>query len=622
MPEPNKNQPKGAPELPEESKKLLEDQGDVSRQKQAEPQNLPEVMEPSIADQEAQLGDEELEESDAEQAEAGKKHRLRAFFAGYWRHKKWALPLTLLVLVGGLLAVPATRYPVLGTFLTSTYRIEVVDSKTGTPVSGATVQLDGRTALTDDDGHAAIRAHVGSRELAISKKYYTTVRAGAFVGIKSRPADSNRLKLVATGRQVPLKVIDKLSGKPVKNAKIRVLDTSAKTDETGRAIIVLPTTHATEKATVTAAGYNQAGATVRVTNKTVPGNTISLTPAGRVYFLSNASGTIDVVSTNLDGAARKTVLAGTGDEDSDHTVLLASRDWKYLALLSRRDGGQHAKLFLIQTADGRVTTMDEDAADFTPIGWSGHHFVYRVSRPDIPSWKPNASSINSYDADQGEVVVLAKSHASGTDDASAMYEDLVNAVLFNGNLVYARTWHQYPGYFSAPGKKNVLATVHPDGSGAATLKTLNAADAYFGNLTIPRPDKLYFVVYGSAASVYYELGANGSVTHRNTITAGDFNKPYPTYLESPAGTRTLWMEIRDGKNALLVGGRSGDDAKEIARLSGYAPYGWYTDKYVLLQKDDSELYVMQAAGGKPVKISDYYKSARKFYGYGGGYGGL
>ena len=42
MPEPNKKQPKGAPELPDDATQLLDDQADISKQKRGEPENLPE----------------------------------------------------------------------------------------------------------------------------------------------------------------------------------------------------------------------------------------------------------------------------------------------------------------------------------------------------------------------------------------------------------------------------------------------------------------------------------------------------------------------------------------------------------------------------------------------------
>src|SRR6185437_11523818 len=100
------------------------------------------------------------------------------------------------------------------------------------------------------------------------------------------------------------------------------------TDADGQATIVVPAS-VTQPVSLKADGYLDTTATLQVTNPAADANTFSLVPSGRLYFLSNLSGKLDVVSTNLDGSDRKTVLAGTGSEDKNNTVLLAARDWQY-----------------------------------------------------------------------------------------------------------------------------------------------------------------------------------------------------------------------------------------------------------------------------------------------------
>jgi hypothetical protein len=61
----------------------------------------------------------------------------------------------------------------------------------------------------------------------------------------------------------------------------------------------------------------------------------------------------------------------------------------------------------------------------------------------------------------------------------------------------------------------------------------------------------------------------------------------------------------------------------IASSSDFTPYGWFTDGYILVSKDSSELYIQTAEkGAKPLKITDYHKPDTEFEGYGYGYGGL
>jgi hypothetical protein len=82
--------------------------------------------------------------------------------------------------------------------------------------------------------------------------------------------------------------------------------------------------------------------------------------------------------------------------------------------------------------------------------------------------------------------------------------------------------------------------------------------------------------------------------------------------------------LRDGKNALFIGDTNAGNKKQIASLSEYSPYGWYSDSYVLVSKTSSQLYIMSPTNPNepPLKITDYYKPAQTFQGYGYGYGGL
>ncbi len=625
MPESNKKQPTSAPELPDDTKKTLNDQGDISTQKRDEPENLPEVIEPGIDDEtnepEAEMADDEPSETDIE------KHGIKKFLAGFWRHKKWTLPLTLVVIVGILLAIPSTRYPMLAPFFARDYSVEILDNKNGTPVSGATVKIDKKSVTTDSTGRAKLHAKVGKHIINIDKKYYQPATSEIFVGIKAQRA-AMQIKLAATGRQVPVLVINKISGKPIKDAEVKVLDTSAKTDDQGKATIVLPTKNATETATISASGFNATSDTVHVTSEVIAGNTFQLTPSGKIYFLSNLSGSVDVVSTNLDGSGRKTVLTGTGEEDGRNTVLLAARDWKYLALLSKRDGGPSAKLFLINTSNDQLTTIDEGLANFTPIGWSDHRFVYQVNRTNVQAYQSKAQALKSYDADAGKITLLDETIAQGSQ-YDYVSQDLspLNMRILGDNLLYTKSWSAYDyATDRLTGKQDQIISVDADGSGKKVLKQFphsgKAGYQYqYISSTVYKPQDIFFSVNTGGSVTYYEY-RDGNVTQTNTVTDSVFSKPYPTYLQSPSDKRTFWSESRDGKSTLFVGNATGDGGNQIASLSDYNAYGWFTDQYVLVSKSSSELYIMPVGGGKAIKVADYYKAQQNYGGYGYGYGGL
>ncbi|HLZ14494.1 MAG TPA: hypothetical protein VKQ34_00705, partial [Candidatus Saccharimonadales bacterium] len=356
-----------------------------------------------------------------------------------------------------------------------------------------------------------------------------------------------------------------------------------------------------------------------------PANTFQVTPAGKVYFLSNQSGKIDVVKTDLDGGNRQVVLPGSGSEDLGNTILLASRDWKYLALLSKRDGGDNAKLFLIDTSNDQTTNIDEGNASFTPIGWYDDSFVYLVNRTSYSSWQPKATSTKSFDAANKRLLVLDNTNATGSSNADAQYENIFAYSFAKDQLVYAKTWYRYPGYTDVAGQQNTLNTIKADGSDKKTLKSVDAATQYFGSLQLTKPNNLEVQVStnGGGPTTYFTYDGT-SLSPDTTLTDNTFyNTNVITYLLSPSEKQTFWSEPRDGKNTLFVGDVNGAGAKQVVAQSDYQTFGWYTDNYLLLSKGGSELYILPVDGsGTPLKISNYYKPERLFNGYGGGYGGL
>ncbi|HVO86442.1 MAG TPA: hypothetical protein VMT23_01775 [Candidatus Binatia bacterium] len=552
-------------------------------------------------------------------------HRFRSWYVA---KKKWTIPATILLFIILLFVIPWTRYQICGLFLENDFSIKVVDSTADKPVSGASVSIGGISAVTDGSGQATLHdVKVGDQTVKVEKKYYQSLSQTFLVPIldqKSVPS----VQFVATGRQVKIDLSNLINGQPVSGASIAVADIQSKTDKNGQAVVVLPANSTSEKAQLSAPGYNNANVTVAVSASEIKQNDFKLTPAGKVYFLSKLSGTIDVVKTNLDGTDRETVLAGTGKEDDSHTVLLASRDWQYLALLANRDGTAPA-LYVINTNDDKLLNMDQGNANFTSIGWYNHYFIYTVARNGYNAWQPNAFSIKSYNADNGQAITLANTNASGTSNADAQYENIWDTLIMGSDVVYSRTWYRYPGYLDVAGKQNVLAAIRPDGSNNRQLKSVDAGTSYIANLRLSKPRELDFGVYsndGSVATTYFVVDKSSNVSQSSDITDASLSQEPLTYLLSPAGSQTFWTEPRDGKNSLFIGDQDAGSPKQIASLSDYNTYGWYTDQYLLVSKNSSELYIIPASGIKDdsqaIKITDYHKPAEDFYGYGGGYGGL
>lgn len=537
--------------------------------------------------------------------------------------RTWAL-ISLILLV--LFAIPVTRYRILGLFIKRQVQIVVVDSKTNTPVSNAQVRLSSKQAKTDANGRTKINAGLGQSKLEINKQYYKVFDKPFFVGF--RTPKSSKVKLVATGRQVPITVVNKITGKPVAGAEIKVLDTTAKTDKQGKAVVVLPTSSVSDSASIAAVGYNLTKVTVQVTDKPVKQNSFEITPNGHIYFLSNLSGKIDVVKTNLDGSGRQVVFAGSGKEDAASTSLLASRDWKYAVLKSKHEGIRPT-LYLIDTGSDKVTQFDSSNASFNLIGWYGHSFMYDLTSNTVSQSQAGHQTIKSYDADKQQLNQLDQNQVEGNSTSYA-YQNFYNYYIINNLLLYNVQWYTYDATgngYNLAGKNDSIRGVQPNGQNKKDYQNFSAAGIGYIQAALYGPQSVYYAVYNSndSKTAYYEFEDLNVSTTKN-IDQNDFNKTYPTYLISPSGNQTLWTDLRDGKNTLFIGDPKAKNSKQINSVGDYAPYGWYGDNYILLTKNNSQLYIMPnsaSPGGKqPLKVTDYYKPATTFNGYGYGYGGL
>lgn len=542
-------------------------------------------------------------------------------------HKRISVPVMIVIILVILSAIPFTRYALAGTVLKQSFTVKVLDQETQKPVTSADVTLAGKTVKTDNKGQAALKVKVGPSKLSIQKKYYEDASRDVTVPILKQK-DVAVLKVKATGRQVSVTVSNAISGKPVPNAKVTALGTEAKTGKDGVAVLVLPADKQTVEATLSAPNFNTTKSTVKVTASPKL-NVLNLTPAGKVYFLSNRDGNIDVVKTNLDGTDRQMVLAGTGKEDRYQTVLLASRDWKYLALYSKRDGGEKPKLFLINTSTDRLTTMDEGDADFELIGWSDHRFLYKVTR-NKQLWEPNREALKSFNAEDGHITTLDQSGAE-YDGAIYIYEFFHGYNIVDGKLIYATTWRsnvfQNLYYYNLipkqPRKMDSIRVVGVDGKDKKDLKTFDNTSNPNIDARLYEPKSVEFAFSILKDYEFYEYEGGGLKQIQTTIEKF-YNTPYPTHLQSPSGSKTLWSESRDGKNTIFVGDDEGKGEQSVAAIEGSQVFGWFTDDYVLVSKKGSELYILPSTAGsnKSLKITDYYKPDYSISGYGGGYGGL
>ena len=184
-----------------------------------------------------------------------KKSRL-----GWIKSKPFIISVSIALIVVLLLAVPLTRYQILGLFVKGKYSLNVIDSQTGSPVIGADVVIKNKHYTTNSQGAINISTNVGNQSLNINKKYYATYNAKILIPLSQKKPQV--INLVATGRMVSIKVINKINKSPVTDILVTADGTSTKTDASGNASIVLSASNQTTKGIISGKGYNTQNVTI------------------------------------------------------------------------------------------------------------------------------------------------------------------------------------------------------------------------------------------------------------------------------------------------------------------------------------------------------------------------
>jgi hypothetical protein len=539
----------------------------------------------------------------------------------YLDHKKWTIPLTILVLILIIVfSLPSSRYKIIGLFVSHTYTVTFQDSATSSAVSSATVHLDGATTTTDSSGKAMF-THIkpGSHQLSVTKQYYKTYSASVFVGISSPKPVSNRL--VATGRQVLIHITNAITGKPLNDVDINSLGTSGRTNSSGDAHIVLPADKASASAKLNAGagGFNEKTVTIQILNAKANSNNFQLVPAGHIYFLSNRSGKVDVVSTNYDGSNRQTLLAGTGFEDANNSQIYISPDQKYIALFTKRNNANNgAGLYILNTDTSKLSKVEESAnVNITQIGWSGTYFVYSLYNYSTPQYQTGVSALKSYNAALDSMATLDQSQGEG-DLTGNSYQVFSVATLIDGNVVYGTSWEtNQPGRLDT--KSDTINSIQLNGTNKKTLRSLTipTGASYIALAQVlVAPEVSYFEMPSSnndpsSGAIFFKY-TKGGLTQTNNFTYANFtdqNVANGFITLSPSGSASLFQDSVDGHLVVSTGDSSGSNKQKIIELPSDGDVkGWLDNDYILIAQSNNQLYVIPASTSsstKPMFVSDF-----------------
>ncbi len=505
---------------------------------------------------------------------------------------------TVLVVV---LAVPFTRYLLLGWAWHKEVAVIVQDARTKRGVADANVAIGGRSATTDSTGKAVIAdVPLGYHTVTATKQHYKPQEAAIAVDVIT--TGSAQVHVAADGTVVSFVITDALSGDPVVDAVVASGGTRfGASDSAGRAEALIPTGTKELPITITSAKHN-----VLKTAITTKTTSARMVPAGVVYFLEKQDGKLNVMKANYDGSARKVIVPGTGSETDDSTALVMSRDWKYGALYAKRAPNKPNNLYVVTTTDDKYAVIDDAAADYTLYGWVKHHFIY-LSTKQKNAWREKTTALKSYNAETGQTVTLDENLADpASTDAAAAYQligvDAMNSTTIAYRKMWVQTGEKAPSITNRP---SVLMSIAADGTERKTLKEfpplarVSAKSGGYGlayySYKLDRGEEVYSHVKDG---VYEEL-KNPSDTVKNDK---------PVYLASPDGTKALWTDETDGSNKVMLGDAYGNGGQVLTKSKDMFAYAWISDDRILLRNHKGELFITTInqlkKGGNPLKMSD------------------
>lgn len=594
----------GAPEVPGSSKKSASAVEPEEKSVEEPIANEPEVIEPeetqeSETDADLDEAVDDIAESDSDKllkvedrerefaaAPPPKKSfgtKVKNFFKAWWGNRiarNTTIVAIILILIG-IVAYPTTRYFLLNTAgVRAKASVTVIDNSTQQPLKNVSVSVGGQTGTTDDEGNVKLsKVKLGSSQLVIKKRAFATVDKKVVLGWGSNPL--GEAKLEPAGVQYTFKVVDFLSNKPIENAEAVSGESSAFADQEGKIVLTLDKDEAdSSEATIKAKNYRDEKLEL---GEDTSEREVKLVPAHKHAFVSKRSGKLDVYKIDVDGTNEEIALAGSGAERDDMVIVPHPTD-NVIAVVSTRDNQRNKDGYLLSTlnlvslTDNKVTTVGKSER-VQVIGWSGTRLVYIQIAEGASATNPKRHRLMSYDMQKEESQELA----------SANY---FNDVLMANSVVYYA-----PAAAHQNGADVSLFRTNPDGSNKQVVYNKEAWNVFrtsYDQLTI------------AVQQDWYEYSL---LTQKapNKITP-PANPSSRIYITSPDGKRSIWMDTRDGKGAMIVYDTESKKEEVVKTQSGLKyPASWVSDDtlvYRINTDQETADYVLNLSGGDPKKLRD------------------
>jgi hypothetical protein len=508
---------------------------------------------------------------------------LKSLLVMWWRNK-WAryIAIAIVALLIAVAAIlPSTRYGALNLVgIKATASLSVVDSATKLPLKNVEVTLNGSQVLTDKKGIAELqKVSLGKQELTIHKVAFGTAHQTVTIGLGNNTLQA--INLTAVGNRYHFATTDYVTGKPIAVSEASSGQASAISDNAGQIILTLVPTADSINVTLNAPGYRAETVSIAAgSDVTTPVQLVSSRPD---VFVSKASGNYDVYKADIDGKNRQVILAASGLETTNMSVIVHATD-QVAAVVSTRDNLRNADGYLLDALNivnmstSKTLTLDH-AERIQLVDWLGDNIVYVRIKAGTSAGSPDRYQLESYNYKNSQHYELA--HANN-------FNDVISA---QGSVYYAAS-NNYDGGGSYLGKIDADAT---------NKQIVLNADIY----NIFWPDYNNFNLSVGQDWYSYHIGSV-QATKLSTVPPGV--NASKVYIDSPNHHQSAWVDVRDGQGVLSIHDTITNKDTVIAQAVGLGyPVRWLDNTtliYRVASPKETADYSVSANGGTPKKITD------------------
>lgn len=526
-------------------------------------------------------------------------------FAYVQQHKKKSVVLGFVCVLLVLLIIPPSRYALLGTFIQKDVSMVLTDSITGQAVPEADVLVGNKVVTSDQSGYLLVpKLSYGPHTLIVSKPYYESKKYTIHVPLFGNKKQE-QLQLLATGRLAKVSIRNSLTGLPLQGIRISTeTGSNGTTNDEGFATVVLNYESQEVKAQISGDDIVTKTVIIRPALDAIT-NRIEATPAGKIAFLSNSSGKLDVMISNLDGTEKKVLVPSSGNENFSSSKLYMSPNKRFAMYFANR-GGTGQFLHLISLDTGTIELVTNEPLVYEPIGWVQESFLYKTSPQYTGGFVVGIETLQTYNPDTKERYTLDSTKTEGVSNADFAKEYFGSVYIVFDQVYYEKYWQASYYYGARLANKSITVNSAKPKETPKILKQWQAGyDSFIRSVRVAPKVFHYFVQLDGVINSFWEL-KNNVVTESAVISADDFTiRKYPSFFLSPNGRLAVWEEKRDGKNNILIGSDNGDSVENFAQETDFAIVDWYSNDYVLLSKQNSELFITSRAGiksGNPAVI--------------------